>query len=304
MMTIKSPLVSVIIPTYNRAWCIGRAINSVLNQTYQNFEIVITDDGSNDNTHEVIEAFADPRIKYYKFLNNKGVIEARHNCILNSKGEWILLIDSDDEINNNCLETFLNEINTLNDKNVRVFFADLIDSSTHKTTGNRYLFERKNPLAYEDIICGKFLGDYLPLVKKELFAESPYYTTQKRMMPLIWHKMFRHSDVYFIGEVLGVCHTDSHDRITGNRVKDAELWVDGIKEYITEFSGDIILHCPKHLGFTYRILAIYQLAAGYRRDGLGSIVRSLSNNIVDWKSWAVLFSCLLPRRCVIRMLVK
>ena len=58
------PLVSVIIPTYNRANILGRSLNSVLNQTYQNYEILVIDDGSFDDTKKVIKQFSDLRIKY------------------------------------------------------------------------------------------------------------------------------------------------------------------------------------------------------------------------------------------------
>ena len=63
---IKNPTVSVIIPTYNRANLVAKAIKSVLNQTYKDFEIIIVDDGSTDNTGEIIRGFKDKRIKYIK----------------------------------------------------------------------------------------------------------------------------------------------------------------------------------------------------------------------------------------------
>ena len=91
--------VSVIIPTYNRAYLISRAINSVLNQTYQDFEIIIVDDGSTDNTEEVIKEFQekDERIKYIRHKNNKGEAAARNTGIKAAKNEYISFQDSDDE---------------------------------------------------------------------------------------------------------------------------------------------------------------------------------------------------------------
>jgi len=74
MSEIKPFLVSVIIPTYNRANLLPRAIKSVLNQTFKDFELIIVDDGSTDNTEEVIKEFQrkDERIKYIKYDKNKG----------------------------------------------------------------------------------------------------------------------------------------------------------------------------------------------------------------------------------------
>lgn len=95
----KEPKVNVIIPTYNRAHLIGRAIQSVLNQTYQGFELIVVDDGSTDNTDEIIKEFQqkDNRIIYLKHEKNKGGSAARNTGIKASKGEYIAFLDSDDE---------------------------------------------------------------------------------------------------------------------------------------------------------------------------------------------------------------
>jgi cellulose synthase/poly-beta-1,6-N-acetylglucosamine synthase-like glycosyltransferase len=73
-MNEKTPTVSVIIPTYNRAHLVGRAIRSVLNQTFQDFEIIVVDDGSTDNTEEVVKGFNDPRIRYIRHEENRGAL--------------------------------------------------------------------------------------------------------------------------------------------------------------------------------------------------------------------------------------
>jgi glycosyltransferase involved in cell wall biosynthesis len=99
IMEKNKPKVSVIIPTYNRAYLINRAIQSVLNQTYQDFEIIIVDDGSTDNTKEVIREFQkkDKKIKYIRHEKNKGGNAARNTGIKAAKGEYIAFQDSDDE---------------------------------------------------------------------------------------------------------------------------------------------------------------------------------------------------------------
>ncbi len=90
-------LVSVIIPTYNRANTIVRAINSVLNQTYKKLEILVVDDASTENIETVVRNFKDDRIKYIRHPYNKGGGAARNTGIMISSGEYIAFLDSDDE---------------------------------------------------------------------------------------------------------------------------------------------------------------------------------------------------------------
>ena len=89
-------LVSIITPAYNTAECIGKTIQSVLAQTYSNWELLIVDDCSTDNTREIIESFGDPRIRYLKNEKNSGAAISRNYGLREAKGKWIAFIDSDD----------------------------------------------------------------------------------------------------------------------------------------------------------------------------------------------------------------
>jgi glycosyltransferase involved in cell wall biosynthesis len=91
------PYVSVIIPTYNRALLLGRAIQSILNQTYQNFEIIVVDDCSSDDTEKVINGFYDKRMRYIRHEERKGANAARNTGIKSATGRYIAFQDSDDE---------------------------------------------------------------------------------------------------------------------------------------------------------------------------------------------------------------
>ncbi len=91
------PLVSIVIPTYNRAHLLLRAVRSALAQTYQNIEVIIVDDGSTDNTQEIVKSFDDPRVQYMRQDKNRGVCAARNAGIRRSKGKYIAFLDSDDE---------------------------------------------------------------------------------------------------------------------------------------------------------------------------------------------------------------
>lgn len=89
-------LISVIIPTYNRAYVLKRAIESVQNQTYSNLEILVVDDGSADNTQQIVSEITDNRIRYIKNPQNRGVSHARNLGIAASQGKYIAFQDSDD----------------------------------------------------------------------------------------------------------------------------------------------------------------------------------------------------------------
>lgn len=91
-------LVSIIMPAYNSERYIKETIESVLKQTYKNFELIIVDDNSSDNTYEVIDKFSkiDNRIKKFKLSNNFGAAKARNLALKNSKGRFIAYLDADD----------------------------------------------------------------------------------------------------------------------------------------------------------------------------------------------------------------
>jgi len=96
-MNNNRPAVSVIVPTYNRAHLLGRAIESVLNQTYKDFELIVVDDGSKDNTKELVMRFSDKRIRYICLEKNIGAAAARNRGIQAAQGDYIAFQDADDE---------------------------------------------------------------------------------------------------------------------------------------------------------------------------------------------------------------
>jgi glycosyltransferase involved in cell wall biosynthesis len=93
---MREPTVSVVIPAYNQAQFLGDAVQSVLDQTFQNFEVIIVNDASPDNTEEVVKRFNDPRVKYIVHDHNRGLPAARNTGTRTSSGELIALLDADD----------------------------------------------------------------------------------------------------------------------------------------------------------------------------------------------------------------
>lgn len=103
---MSKPIVSIVTPTFNRAHTLQSAIDSVLAQTYQKWELIIIDDGSADDTKELVEAIKDKRVKYLR-TQNGGPSKARNYGIEQAEGKWIMYLDSDDELLPKCVETML-----------------------------------------------------------------------------------------------------------------------------------------------------------------------------------------------------
>ena len=109
--TKLTPLVSIIIPTYNHAKFIRKALNSVINQTYHNWEAIIIDNNSTDETYKIFDKITDSRIRYLKINNNGIIAKSRNVGIKEANGEWIAFLDSDDFWSEEKLEVCIRNIN-------------------------------------------------------------------------------------------------------------------------------------------------------------------------------------------------
>ena len=118
---MNSPLVSIVIPTYNHAKFIGKALKSILDQTYENWEAIVIDNHSTDQTSKILDSYTDPRIKYFKINNNGIIAKSRNLGIKKATGEWIAFLDSDDWWTEDKLEICFNDI----DNNIDFIYHDL-----------------------------------------------------------------------------------------------------------------------------------------------------------------------------------
>ncbi|MCZ6541357.1 MAG: glycosyltransferase family A protein, partial [Nitrospinae bacterium] len=90
----EKPAVSVVIPTFNRAWCLAETLRSVARQTFRDFETIVVDDGSTDDTPDLLCRF--PEVRVHRWEDNRGVSAARNRGIEMARGEWVCFLDSDD----------------------------------------------------------------------------------------------------------------------------------------------------------------------------------------------------------------
>ncbi|WP_373509949.1 glycosyltransferase family 2 protein [Thiocapsa sp.] len=118
-------LVSVVIPTFNRAPLIGRAISSVLAQSYPDIEVLVIDDGSTDDTPKVIQAFVDPRIRYLRRKTNLGASASRNEGIAAASGAFVAYLDSDDTWEPHKVERQLSAIRCHTDPSKVVSYSQI-----------------------------------------------------------------------------------------------------------------------------------------------------------------------------------
>jgi len=138
----KQILISIILPTFNHAKFLKKAIESVIRQNYSNWELIIIDNNSVDETFEIINSYSDIRIKYHKTQNN-GVIAASRNLGIHlSTGSWIAFIDSDDWWTNDKLIKSVKYIET---ENFDLIYHDL------------YLVDKKNQLTFKKLASSRSL---------------------------------------------------------------------------------------------------------------------------------------------------
>jgi len=192
---MNEPTVSVIMPTYNRARLISRAIKSVLNQTYQDFEIIVVDDGSKDNTADMVKSFDNKKIRYIKLGKNKGAAAARNIGINAAKGEFIAFQDSDDEWHHEKLKMQMNEFETTSSK-IGVIYTGIWRIKSDKKNyvpSNQSLKKEGN--IHETILRGNFVALSAAIVKRKCFSEVGLFD---EMLPCLqdWELWIRISNRY------------------------------------------------------------------------------------------------------------
>mgnify|MGYP000992356364 FL=1 len=119
---MKKPLVSIMMPAYNAGKYIRRAIQSVLVQTYENWELIIVDDCSTDNTYEIVANYKDPRIRILRHEQNMGVGPSRNDALSASRGQWVTVLDADDQWLPERLDRLMKETERRED----LFLSDLV----------------------------------------------------------------------------------------------------------------------------------------------------------------------------------
>ena len=168
MLKPNSLFFSVIIPTYNRRHLFDIALKSVLNQTYKDFEVIVVDDGSTDQTNEVINNFNDARIKYL-YQENHGVSHARNRGLEISRGKFIAFLDSDDRWVPQKLGRAKEFIDRYPD--IYIFHTDEIWYKGGRLLNQKKKHKKPSGYAYLKALPLCCIGMSTAVVKRELFEK-------------------------------------------------------------------------------------------------------------------------------------
>jgi len=215
-----SPLISVIIPSYNRANFIKRSLNSVFEQSYKNFEIIVVDDGSTDDTENFIKNYPDRRIRYIKHTENRGVPSARNTGIKAARGEYITFLDSDDEIYPKKFEIQINRLRDLPDSYGLIYsgyslFINSTDEHVMDIVPEEY-----------DNICDALLkrcifAVHTPLVRKICFEKCGLFDES---LPGcedwdMWIRLSQHYEFTFVPDILAKFYIHGEQKSTNLKNK-------------------------------------------------------------------------------------
>ncbi|HJX30341.1 MAG TPA: glycosyltransferase family 2 protein [Thermodesulfobacteriota bacterium] len=196
------PQVSVIIPTYNRAHLLSRAIKSALDQTFQDFEIIIVDDASTDDTDKLVASFHDSRIRYIQHEKNHGGGAARNSAIKQAQGDYLAFLDSDDEWLPDKLEKQMKLFNGTS-KKIGLVAAGAVD--IRNQIPYAYYIPKFRGDIFKRILIENCVGlTAIAVVRKECLDKAGLFDESLRGSEDwdLWIRIVQHYDVDFTPEIL------------------------------------------------------------------------------------------------------
>jgi glycosyltransferase involved in cell wall biosynthesis len=230
--------VSVVLTTFNRSALVGRAIESVLGQTLEDFELIVVDDGSTDDTAQVVARIDDPRVSLVRHEHNLGLAEARNSGIRQARGRFVCFLDDDDELLPDKLSAQTRAFENEHDPNKVLLYCqaivdDGISTDVRPTRGMRH----GEPLC-EYLMCGEgAMPIHAVMVTRELIAETMFAPKQRRFEDYSWLLRLEGQGVRFvlIDRPLVVWHVQMR-RARLSRVvsfEHADEWLDSCGAAIT-----------------------------------------------------------------------
>ena len=212
------PLVSVVMPAYNASKTIESAVASVLNQTFDDFELIIINDCSNDDTEKKIEMLlqSDKRIRYIKNQNNSGVAYSRNHGVSVACGKWIAFLDSDDMWRKDKLEKQLQLVNDNSNALITYTASAFMD---WEGNGYNYIMPVSDKIDYKGLLRKNLLSCSSVMVKKELIEKYKMPSDDMSEDYAVWLMILREVDyAYGINEPLLIYRLSKNSK-SSSRIK-------------------------------------------------------------------------------------
>ncbi|WP_019505063.1 glycosyltransferase family 2 protein [Pleurocapsa sp. PCC 7319] len=292
----KRLLISVIIPTYNRADLIPRAIASVTKQTYQHLEIIIVDDASEDNIASVVQSIKDSRIKYIRHQTNLGGSEARNTGIKNAQGKYIAFLDSDDVWLPDKLKLQLAAVSQQeNQENLVCYGRFQISPRVFYKTS---VFPARAKQENETV------PDYFWLFRGEVLTSTLLISRTLAVVTMFKPGLAKHQDLdfvirlekqgakfIFVPQILAIWHNEARsDRISKKANYQISLnWIEQYREQISERA---------YQGFLLKEIVPKMILESEQKSTVASLIfRAWQNDVVSLSSsLALLIKLVIPRK--------
>lgn len=200
-------MISIVLPTYNRATTLPRAVASVLRQSLTDWELIIVDDGSTDTTQQVLGDITDPRIRVCRHPANRGVSAAKNTGLDHIRGDWFTILDSDDEMVPDALAVMTEVAQSTGATAVT---CNCVDSSTGQMTGIG--LTRSGRVSAEDV--AKCRGEFWGLTLTALLGGLRFDERLPGFESTVWLQIDRIARRYYVHRALRIYHTEGKDRLT------------------------------------------------------------------------------------------
>ncbi|MBU1087438.1 MAG: glycosyltransferase [Candidatus Omnitrophica bacterium] len=247
---IKAPKVSIVLPTYNRAGLISRAVKSILEQTYSDFELIVIDDCSTDATAPIISGFNDPRIKYIFLSKHNGAAFARNEGLKIAFGEFIAFADSDDVWLKEKLEKQVKVLKNAPDDLGVVYSAVWKVQSKRKVFfPDRSLGLKRSGDIYKNLLFGNFLTIHV-LLRSTCLRRLGMFDEKLPCLQdwELWLRLAKKYKVFYINQPLVLVYR-TPDAIS----EKSNDFNEALERIIKKFSKEFLLY-PKLLAKYYYIL--------------------------------------------------
>jgi len=235
----NNPLVSIIMPAYNAEKFISKSIESVLQQTYQNWELLVVNDGSKDNTSSVVSSFHDARIKLIEQVNG-GVSKARNTGITNSTGEFIAFLDSDDLWLKDKLEIQVKYL--MKNQNIVLSYGDYLSFiEDRKIIENKQLYPFKIKDLKKRLLVFNFIATLTVMVKSDVLKATGGFDTEL-FGPEdwdLWIKISQKGSIGYIKENLAM-YREHEGGISKNKKRQLNEEYKVINRHILQSNNEIL----------------------------------------------------------------